>query len=220
MQRRSLIFGATATILLPACGGGDGAGDQLANVNRIASCNVSANIAIGARVELNALFQQAAQIQYQNLWCWAACISMIFSYRGHPVSQARIVTEAYGQPYNMAGPGYVIAQSLNRPWRDDAGKVFNSTLSGVYDYYDGVGVITDGTIVNSLAGGTPMVIGAGGHARVLVEVDYIPTPTGPQIVGGGVFDPWTGTLQCLSVAELTLASRGGTLTFLAAVRIS
>src|SRR5262245_33097819 len=58
---------------------------------------------VGCRSEVNfaAFAQQAYQQQYLPQWCWAASISMLFAYYGHSVSQARIVTEAYGSPVNM-----------------------------------------------------------------------------------------------------------------------
>ncbi|MCA9618476.1 MAG: twin-arginine translocation signal domain-containing protein [Myxococcales bacterium] len=35
--------------------------------------------------------------QRQSQWCWAACIAMVFQYNDHPVSQRRIVEEAYAR---------------------------------------------------------------------------------------------------------------------------
>src|SRR5437764_474677 len=67
-----------------------------------------------------AQFAQTAYVrQWQSEWCWAACISMIFNYYGHPVRQDRIVTTVYGAAYNRpAGAGWVIAKELNRDWVD------------------------------------------------------------------------------------------------------
>src|SRR5690242_7317257 len=36
-------------------------------------------------------------------WCWAACISGVFAYYGHDISQPRIVEEAYGGIVNLPG---------------------------------------------------------------------------------------------------------------------
>src|ERR1700693_1072082 len=38
----------------------------------------------------------AFQTQQQSEWCWAASISMIWAFYGHPVSQAEIVDSVYG----------------------------------------------------------------------------------------------------------------------------
>ena len=41
--------------------------------------------------------------QHMNVWCWAACISMVFAYYRHPVSQPRIVAETWGDIVNLPG---------------------------------------------------------------------------------------------------------------------
>ncbi|WP_434419536.1 hypothetical protein [Nannocystis pusilla] len=64
--------------------------------------------------------------QYMNQWCWAACISMIFGYYGHTVSQHRIVQECYGSIVNMPAQSHTILGALNRPWIDDAGNHFSA----------------------------------------------------------------------------------------------
>ena len=90
MDRRkalSYLGGIVAAAGLSACGdGGKDGQDQ--------TCNLSGTTASTASVNLAQFFQTEASLQLQNMWCWAACISMIFSHRGHPVSQSRIVTEA------------------------------------------------------------------------------------------------------------------------------
>jgi hypothetical protein len=84
-------------------------------------------------------FSADYKAQYQSEWCWAACISMLFGYYGHPVSQQRIVTEAYGAPYNMpAASGFTIAGALNRSWIDDDGQSFQSSLEAAFDVQAGV----------------------------------------------------------------------------------
>src|SRR4051812_26601268 len=45
----------------------------------------------------------SAQLQHASQWCWAACISMIFRYYDHPVRQARIVEETWGDIVNLPG---------------------------------------------------------------------------------------------------------------------
>ena len=44
-------------------------------------------------------FKQA--YQEMNEWCWAACISMVFDFYGHPVDQKRIVQETWGVVTDM-----------------------------------------------------------------------------------------------------------------------
>src|SRR4051794_26288549 len=70
-----------------------------------------------AQVDFTRFAQTAFQTQQQTQWCWAASIAMVFSYYGHPVSQSRIVSEAYGGIVNVpALTGSVMAQALNRSW--------------------------------------------------------------------------------------------------------
>lgn len=159
--------------------------------------------------------------QYQSEWCWAACISMVFGCYGHPVGQERIVSEAYGAPYDMpAGSGFVIASALSRSWRDDNGSSFTSSLSAAFDAQAGVDTINAAVIVNALQNGDPLIVGAGGHAMVLTEVIYVPTPAGPSIISAGVFDPWPGRgPRNLTPIEMTPPPLGS-LTFIALANVS
>ena len=77
-----------------------------------------------AEVEFQRFVQTAHMSQRMSQWCWAASISMVFSYLGHPVSQPRIVAEVYGSLLNIPQPGYLLAQQLNRSWLDDWGRPF------------------------------------------------------------------------------------------------
>lgn len=160
--------------------------------------------------------------QYQSEWCWAACISMLFGYYGHPVNQQRIVAEAYGAPVNMpAISGFTIAQALNRSWIDDGGQSFQSSLEAAFDAQAGVSAIDNTMIVQALANGDPLLVGARGHVTVVTAISYVPTPVGPRILQVGVFDPWPGRgARGLMIDEMTPAPLGGTLNFLALARIS
>lgn len=118
---------------------------------------------------------------------------MVFGYYGHPVSQQRIVAEAYGAPLNMpAVSGFLIAQALNRVWRDDHGQPFQAQLHAAFDAQAGVAAIDNNLVVNAMAQGHPLIVGARGHAVVATAVSYVPGPAGPVIMNVGVFDPWPG----------------------------
>src|SRR5262249_54150765 len=126
-------------------------------------------------------------------WCWAACVSMLFAYYHHPVSQERIVKEVYGAPVNRpSGPGFVLASLLNRTWKDDHGDEFHSRLIGVFDPMFWQFTLDNVMLVRALEQAKPLIMGVGGHAVVLTAVDYLPTPMSPTILGAGVFDPWPG----------------------------
>lgn len=128
--------------------------------------------------------QKAAQQQYMSQWCWAACISMIFGYYEHPVSQARIVREAYGGIVNMLGSPHAILRSLNRRWTDDNGEEFRVTADPFTANYL--------TAIDDLKDDEPQLIGALGHAVVLTAMTYYITPNGPYVVSAIVRDPWPG----------------------------
>jgi Papain-like cysteine protease AvrRpt2 len=76
-----------------------------------------------AEVDFQDFLQHAYDPQRASQWCWAACISMIFAFHGHPVRQERIVEEAYGGLYDWpSGSGRNIARQLDRRWVDDHGR--------------------------------------------------------------------------------------------------
>jgi len=155
-------------------------------------------------------------------WCWAASIAMIFSYYGHPVSQARIVSEVYGAPVNMpAQAGVVMAQQLNKVWVDDNNKWFSAKITGVYDANAGVYALTNEQIISELDHDHPLLFANTQHAVVLTAIQYYQTPYGPNVVAAGVFDPWPGIgARVLTSAELVPANQGGQLTFLATARVT
>jgi len=166
-------------------------------------------------------FAAAYEPQFQSEWCWAASISMLFGYYGHPVNQQRIVSEAYGQPFNIpALSGFVIAQALNRAWVDDRGRRFQANLQAAFDAQAGVAAINNVMIVQALANGHPLIVGARSHATVVTAVSYVPSPLGPNITSVGVFDPWPARgARGLGIDEMTPVPFGS-LMFLALVNIA
>jgi hypothetical protein len=130
---------------------------------------------------LNTVFayQQASE------WCWAACIQMVFSYWGHPLSQQEIVKQTWGGIANMPAQPIQIVQDLNRGWRDARGVQFTSEG----DYFSANGI----TAAQDLAQEMPLIIGSMGHAMVLTAVSYNRAQNGTgQITGALVRDPLPG----------------------------
>ena len=135
----------------------------------------SQNLDVTARLEPN--------VQLQSNWCWAAAISGVFAYYGHPVSQARIVREAYGGIANMKGTPRAIMGSLNRDWVDDANRPFRVTA----DAYSGNWI----TAAQDLAQNHPLIVGSLGHAMILTAAEYTRFENGDgRIQGVIVRDPW------------------------------
>jgi len=163
-----------------------------------------------SQVDFTTFAQTAYQNQQSSQWCWAASISMLFSYYEHPVSQAAIVQSLYGTVVNLpSGNGWNIASRVNNTWVDANGKRFRVQLTGVYDFDAGVMSVNNEMLVNELDQDRPVIIGTRGHAVVGTAVQYLVTPAGPYITGIGVFDP----------REALAMHMGGDLRFLATVRI-
>ena len=175
-----------------------------------------------SEIDFDEFAQEAFQTQYRTEWCWAASISMIFSFYGHPVSQARIVTDVYGAPVNMpSGYGALMAALLNRTWKDDNGDRFRSRLTGAYDPAAGVRAVNNNMLVRELDQGHPVLIGTAGHAVVLAMMEYAKAFAGVgQVVRCGVFDPWPGRgARDLVPAEMLPVELGGALEFIATARV-
>ena len=176
-----------------------------------------------AQVDFESFQQTSFQQQKMSQWCWAASISMLFSYYGHPVSQEKIVQSLYRTIDNLpSGTGWNIASRLNRSWVDDNNQQFQSRLTAAYDYYAQVMTLDNAWIVNELDQDRPFIIGAKGHAVVGTAIRYQPTQFGPVILAIGVFDPWPGRgARWLDYSEMRAAHlQGGALQFLATVRLS
>jgi hypothetical protein len=161
--------------------------------------------------------------QQDSAWCWAASIANLFAYYGYPVSQARIVSEVYGAPLNMRSGDYSnLARLLHRSWRDDRGRPFTSSLLAALDVPNGIDTMTNDHIRDALNANTPLVVGTTQHAMLVVGMHYTESNGRvSQVHAVRVFDPWPETgYRNLSAAEMTPATRGGTLLFIALARIS
>lgn len=125
----------------------------------------------------------ASDRQQASEWCWAASISAVFHYYGHPVSQARIVREAFGKIVNMPGSPQAILASLNRVWVDDNGQSFRATGDS-----RSANIVT---AAQDLANDMPLIIGSRGHAMVLTDLVYVRDQNGRgEPRSATVRDPW------------------------------
>jgi hypothetical protein len=172
------------------------------------------------RAEVTAAsFAQTYQAQQMSQWCWAASIANIFRYYKHPVSQAEIVQRVYGTTVNLpAFTGSVIAQQVNRVWRDNNGQRFRAKLTAAYDFDAHVFAINNQFMVSELANGRPFLVANTHHCMVATAVDYTPF----RVVGVGVFDPWPTSdgARPLSVPEMMQMNLGGQLRFLATLTVT
>jgi hypothetical protein len=109
---------------------------------------------------------------------------MIFRYFGHDLSQEQIVAETWGSVVNMPASLDQIMQDLNRPWRDTAGNVFNTTA----------GPVAPNGSANELANNIPLIICTLGHAMVLTALEYVHDQFGNGDVTNAIArDPWQQT---------------------------
>jgi hypothetical protein len=158
--------------------------------------------------------------QQQSNWCWAATIANLFSFHGHPVSQASVVAAVYGGIANVrSGDPANMTQILNSAsLRDDRGVGFSSTLNGLYDGLHGVYALTNDDIRDSLMQNRPLVACTVQHCMLLVSMTY--TEVGDhvaQVIAVGVWDPWpaNGGFRNLTASEATPYNQGGQLFYVA-----
>jgi len=156
--------------------------------------------------------------QQQSMWCWAASMSIIFSYYGHPVSQERIVSDLFnGMEPDLPASNYIIfIRDLNRSWTDDNGQVFNVRIRGLYDAQDGVAKLPNSQVIAELAAQRPLLMCNTHHATVVSLLQYQGSSQYPHIIYGEVYDP----LPQVGKRPFESGEYGPELTFLAAVLVT
>ena len=138
-------------------------------------------------------------------WCWAACISTIFSINNKKVSQQRIVEKLFGTDTCSTATGLSIISTINGEWETDNGVSFSASASPLLDLSFGVNNSEAARMVaQELAQGRPVINGALGHATVLTAMTYLVDVYGrgiPQEII--VRDPWPGNQnrRMLTAAE-------------------
>lgn len=146
------------------------------------------------------LSRQVPVVRQQTpVWCWAASLSALFGYFGHPVDQRRIVARYFPPPGVTTGPPWVMRDALNTTWIDDAGKTFTIS-SAVTNLYPPVGPMQVGNpnILQALDGEVPVFYGDATHAMVLVQADFVGPIMNPRILGGVAVDPYPNPVTGLA----------------------
>lgn len=122
-------------------------------------------------------------VQQSSEWCWAACISGVFGYYGHDISQQDIVQQTWGEIVNLPAQPQQIIADLNRSWVDGDGNAFSVTG----DVYSANAL----TAAQDLKQDMPLIIGALGHAMILTGIQWVRDIYGrEQIMAAIVRDPW------------------------------
>ena len=164
----------------------------------------------------------ADTLQQCPMWCWAASLSMVFKFFGHPLSQLEIVNRAFGGTVCSGAMPAQIAQALSSNWKDDNGNAFTCGITAAYDYAGGVFAINNAIIVNELVSQRPLIYCNTHHCMVICGVSYRNSMAGPVIDEVDVMDPWPSSprIHPLSCPETAAANLGGQMTFLASVAIN
>lgn len=159
------------------------------------------------------LHMQASQEKSQ--WCWAASIAMVFSHHGFAVTQEAIVRQHYSDAADKPLHATQVAPVLERAWQDQAGRAFlasATTGNAPARRFQ----FSDDTVIREMQAQRPLIVGALGHAMVLVQVHYerFTAQDAVRITGGVVIDPMPGRgVRPLTRLELNPA-------YVAAVRIA
>jgi hypothetical protein len=159
--------------------------------------------------------------------CWAASISGIFGYLGHPVNQDKIALAVFGPmfgtlPCLSSGNTKVLDAVLSHEWTDDNGVKFNASITGLFDPLNGVAAMDNDDLVSELQNDKPMLYCNRGHAMVIVGIDYRKDMAGNLIAVDRVrvADPYPGQgYHLLSPAEMVPIAFGGALTYVASVDV-
>jgi hypothetical protein len=125
--------------------------------------------------------------QHQTEWCWAASLQMALTALGHKVSQATIVTQAYGAPVNWPAQVETIDDVVGKLTQDDAGNSISVTVTDLADPDASTQVHN---IEEAFQRGHPLLLGLPTHVVVLSGFGFIYTNPGYIYVNGRVEDPW------------------------------
>lgn len=209
MNRRNFLVGATGLAATPYLTGCSVLG-QFAGLPTTVSVNMSQ-------------LEQAIMRQQCPEWCWAASISMIFAFYGHPISQAQIVAQTYGAVTCLpAVNNAVIGTDLSRTYVDNLGRKFTSTVTAAFDPQNGYNSLSWAGIANELANDRPLVYCNTHHCEVIYSMTYDGFAANPIVTDVDVIDPWPTNppAHSLTASEVTPVPLGGEMMFVAAVRVS
>ena len=150
-----------------------------------------------ATVNITPVFAAPPEPQKMSRWCWAASLSAIFTFEGHPISQEQIVSQNFGVPIDAAGGDSVqFAQRLNRHYVDSSGHRFVSVATRIRSIEEAV---------DALSKGVPILYNTTYHATVQTSLKYRHAPGGPFVARDGrIWDPAPGAgYRHLSLNDVT-----------------
>lgn len=146
-------------------------------------------------------------VQEKSQWCWAASIAMVFSHHGFRVAQEDIVRTQFSDAADQPLHATLLAPAAQRAWKDQGGRSFFASVT-TGDALARRFLFKDDTVIRELRAQRPLIVGALGHAMVLVQVHWerFTAQDAVRIVGGVVIDPAPGKgVRPLARAELNPA---------------
>lgn len=144
---------------------------------------------------------QTTQRQNRAQWCWAASLSMIFGYYGHPTSQERIVEEVWGRIVDVPRHVDDVMRDINRSWVDNRGRRFRASGQRLTLHH----IELPKLAAQALAENRPLIVGTLGHATVLTEMRWSIDADGQLFVSDLIVsDPADGSIRNLTLEERLL----------------
>lgn len=145
-----------------------------------------------------ATLERIYQPQQASNWCWAASVTMVLRRYGLHVDQEEVVRARFGRADNVQVSGQAIGELLTRRWDDHAGRQASSSATLLPPWHRALGLAAP-EVLDDLAQGRPLLLGAEQHAVVLVQVVYerridgrAVAPAGVRVLRAVVLDPASG----------------------------
>jgi len=159
------------------------------------TCLPVSNVASQCQIGLafpHIVAQTVGTPQEMTNWCWAACLSGIFAWYGHPVSQLAFVNKVFGGIVNQPAVGPQIAYAATGQWIDANGTPFTAQADVLLDAQFGYqNPFAVQALAEDLANDRPVIVGSQGHATVITAMTYVQDVYGNyQITDIIVRDPW------------------------------
>lgn len=118
-------------------------------------------------------------------WCWAACLEMVFRYRGLALDQARIVTARWGSIDSLPSRPAAVVGGLDGKWTDRTGHSFHVRGRQL--------AVSPVTAARVLANDMPLILVTPTHPVVLTTLRYAAMHgDNGRIQRASVHDPWPG----------------------------
>ena len=212
MNRRHFVGGLAATFLTSS---------PLVAVAQ--SCVQLADGTTGCTVSIGPGFKIVVQNCPDH--CWAASLSALFGFHGHPIDQnviARALPSLTPMSCSPSGGSAVLNSVLTSSWTDANGTHFQASISGLFDPAHSITSLPNAGVIAELQAGRPLLYCNTTHCMVQLGMKFRHDNAGNilSVDEVTVADPFPGQgFRILSQAERGPRGivPGGQMTYLAAV---